>query len=69
LKLFKYRNGGDLGMKETANFIRYAMLLLIKRSEFAYALRRGPYEVNALLGGVDKDGSPSLYWLDYMGSL
>jgi len=21
------------------------------------------------LGGIDKDGTPSLYWLDYMGAL
>ena len=42
------------------------------RGELAYALRRGPYQVNILLGGYDqaegKEGA-SLYHLDYMGTL
>lgn len=33
------------------------------------AIRKGPYSCNSLLGGIDKDGTPSLYWLDYMGAL
>ena len=33
-------------------------------------LRKSPYQVNMLLGGVDEDeGVPSLYYLDYMGTL
>ncbi len=38
------------------------------RSELATALRKGPYNVNLLLGGVDASG-PSLYYMDYLASL
>lgn len=33
----------------------------------AEALRKGPYQTNVLLGGVDHVG-PQLYWLDYLGT-
>mmetsp|Transcript_5768 Transcript_5768/g.13814 ORF Transcript_5768/g.13814 Transcript_5768/m.13814 type:complete len:207 (-) Transcript_5768:68-688(-) len=44
------------------------------RGELATALRKGPYQVNVLLGGYDagKNGEPgasSLYYLDYFGAL
>lgn len=45
------------------------------RGELAAALRRGPYQVNVLLGGYDeskedgKEGEGSLYIMDYLGSL
>lgn len=45
------------------------------RGELAYALRKGPYQVNVLLGGYDEKkageekGGASLYFLDYMGTL
>lgn len=39
------------------------------RGELAKAIRKGPYQVNCLLGGVSNDGTSSLYYLDYMGSL
>jgi 20S proteasome subunit beta 4 len=40
------------------------------RGEMAAALRRGPYQVNVLLGGYDADtDSSSLYFLDYLASL
>ncbi len=32
------------------------------------ALRKGPFQVDVLLGGVDKEEA-RLYWLDYMGTL
>jgi 20S proteasome alpha/beta subunit len=37
----------------------------------AAALRRGPYQVNVLLGGYDegKANPASLYYLDYLGAL
>lgn len=39
------------------------------RSELATALRKGPYQVNVMLGGYDsKSSTPSLYWLDYLAS-
>lgn len=34
----------------------------------AYYLRRQPYQVNFILGGVDND-VPSIYYLDYLGTL
>jgi 20S proteasome subunit beta 4 len=39
------------------------------RSELAGALRRGPFQVNILLGGYDDKVGASLYFLDYMASL
>lgn len=39
------------------------------RDELAKALRRGPYEVNLLLGGYDEGKGPSLYYIDYMGAM
>ncbi|EER14686.1 proteasome subunit beta type 2, putative [Perkinsus marinus ATCC 50983] len=39
------------------------------RNELADALRKGPYQVNMLIGGYDdKDGSASLYYMDYLAS-
>lgn len=42
--------------------------IYINRSELAYAIRNGPYNVNCLLGGIDEDG-PGLYFMDYLGTL
>ena len=39
------------------------------RDELAYALRRGPFQVNILLGGYDDKNGASLYFLDYLASL
>jgi len=45
------------------------------RNELAEAIRKGPYQVNLLIAGYDKPnsnnegGGPSLYFLDYLGSL
>eukprot|EP00567_Pseudictyota_dubia_P002522 CAMPEP_0197464562 /NCGR_PEP_ID=MMETSP1175-20131217/64085_1 /TAXON_ID=1003142 /ORGANISM="Triceratium dubium, Strain CCMP147" /LENGTH=201 /DNA_ID=CAMNT_0043000543 /DNA_START=120 /DNA_END=725 /DNA_ORIENTATION=- len=62
LKLYELSNDGmKLSTHAQANFAR---------GELAYALRRGPYQVNILLGGYDestKEGS--LYFLDYLASL
>jgi 20S proteasome subunit beta 4 len=36
----------------------------------AKALRKGPFQTNVLIGGYDKETQqPSLYFMDYMGSL
>jgi len=35
----------------------------------AEALREGPYQTNALIGGIDDDGEAKMYWLDYLGTL
>lgn len=54
-------NGIQLSTAAQANFCR---------NELAVALRKGPYQVNILLGGYDKKtSSPSLYWMDYLAAL
>lgn len=54
-------NGLQLSTAAQANFCR---------NELAVALRKGPYQVNILLGGYDKNTSKgSLYWMDYLASL
>jgi len=54
-------NGIQLSTEAQANFCR---------NELAVALRKGPYQVNILLGGYDKKtSSGSLYWMDYMAAL
>lgn len=61
LKLYELNNDGlKLSTKAQANFAR---------GELAAALRRGPYQVNALLGGYDDKDGPSLYWMDYLAAL
>lgn len=61
-KLLQYTNhDSPLSLHAQANFCR---------SELAKAIRKGPYQVNCLLGGYDeKTSESSLYWLDYMGTL
>jgi 20S proteasome subunit beta 4 len=40
------------------------------RNVLSTALRRGPYQVDVLIGGVDaKTKQSSLYWIDYLGTL
>mmetsp|Transcript_4638 Transcript_4638/g.6865 ORF Transcript_4638/g.6865 Transcript_4638/m.6865 type:complete len:202 (-) Transcript_4638:184-789(-) len=62
LALYELANDGTkLSTKAQANFCR---------NELAVALRKGPYQVNLLLGGYDeKEMTGSLYFLDYMASL
>lgn len=60
VNLYTLRVGVPLTTHAMANFIR---------GELADALRKNPYFVNLLLGGVDKDGTPSLYFLDYLASM
>lgn len=36
----------------------------------ATALRKGPYQVNVLIGGYDtQENRAKLYWMDYLGTL
>mmetsp|Transcript_25612 Transcript_25612/g.36101 ORF Transcript_25612/g.36101 Transcript_25612/m.36101 type:complete len:202 (+) Transcript_25612:234-839(+) len=62
LALYELANDGTkLSTKAQANFCR---------NELAVALRKGPYQVNLLLGGYDeKDDAGSLYFLDYLAAL
>jgi 20S proteasome subunit beta 4 len=56
---YHFKNGYRLQIDETAQYVR---------STLAEALRKGPYNANALLGGVD-GGAARLFWIDYLGTL
>lgn len=59
--LYELANDGTkLSTKAQANFCR---------NELAVALRKGPYQVNLLLGGYDEKQGGELYFLDYFGAL
>jgi len=64
INLYEISNEGTkLSTHAQANFAR---------GELATAIRKGPYQVNVLLGGYDvgeKGGFASLYYLDYFGAL
>ena len=61
LDWYKYKNGYELDLEATAEFTR---------SELAYAIRNGPFNVNLLIGGYDEKAEKAkLYWLDYFGTL
>jgi 20S proteasome subunit beta 4 len=60
INLYTLRTGVPLTTHAAANFTR---------SELADALRKNPYSVNLLLGGIDADGTPSLYFIDYLASM
>ena len=57
---YTYKNGYKLDLEAVAQFTRNTL---------AEALREGPYQTNALIGGIDEDGEGKLYWLDYLGTL
>ena len=57
----EYRTSHELSVEATAQYTR---------TELANALRKGPYQVNLLIGGYDTyDGVAKLYWMDYLGTL
>lgn len=57
----KYKHGYELDLESTAEFTR---------SELAYALRNGPFQVNLLIGGYDEQTEKArLFWIDYLGTL
>lgn len=62
LQLYELRNDGTkLSISAQANYCR---------NELATALRKGPFQVNTLLGGYDTTKkTQALYWLDYLGTL
>eukprot|EP01114_Cavostelium_apophysatum_P011095 TRINITY_DN2527_c0_g2_i1.p1 TRINITY_DN2527_c0_g2~~TRINITY_DN2527_c0_g2_i1.p1 ORF type:complete len:205 (-),score=44.59 TRINITY_DN2527_c0_g2_i1:683-1297(-) len=59
INLYTLRTGVSLTTHAAANYIR---------GEMAEALRRDPYQVNMLFGGVDSDG-PALYFIDYLAAM
>lgn len=58
VSLRKFKDNWIMSNSECAYYVR---------SVLAEALRKGPYQVNCLLGGVDHEGA-ALYWLDYLGT-
>ncbi|GAV02330.1 hypothetical protein RvY_12913 [Ramazzottius varieornatus] len=61
LKLYRMRHGYDLSPSAAAYFVR---------AQIAEFLRsRTPYQVNMLLAGHDIIEGPSLFYIDYMGTL
>ncbi|GAA5969906.1 hypothetical protein JCM21900_004188 [Sporobolomyces salmonicolor] len=62
LRLYQIRNHLPLRPPSAASWVR---------TQLAQSLRsRKPYSVNLLLGGFDPtSSSPSLYWIDYLGTL
>jgi len=58
--LYGLRQGILLSTHATAQFTR---------NELAEAIRKGPYQVNLLIAGYDQGVGPSLYFLDYLGSM
>ena len=61
LALYKLSNDGlQLSTHAQANYCR---------GELAAALRKGPYQVNCLLGGYDAATKGSLYWMDHLAAL
>ena len=59
MALQKYRTGNDMDLEAIAEYTR---------SELAYAIRRGPFQTNIILAGVENDEA-KLYWIDYMGTM
>ena len=57
--LLRYKNGFEYDTQTIANFAR---------TELAKSIRKAPFKVDSLIGGLD-NGIPSLYYLDYLGTL
>ena len=57
--LYNLRHDIKLSTSATASWVR---------ANLAHALRTGPFQVNMLLGGVDANKKPSLYFIDYLAS-
>jgi len=60
LNLYALRWDVPLSTQAAANFTR---------GELAYALRRGPFQTDILIGGYDKKKGPSMYFMDYLASM
>eukprot|EP01086_Lenisia_limosa_P009831 TRINITY_DN33509_c0_g1_i1.p1 TRINITY_DN33509_c0_g1~~TRINITY_DN33509_c0_g1_i1.p1 ORF type:complete len:193 (+),score=28.62 TRINITY_DN33509_c0_g1_i1:160-738(+) len=60
MSYYKFKNGMQLEPDGVANHIRNTLWT---------ALRKGPYEVQTLLGGFNKEGKASLFSCDSLGTL
>ncbi|CAE7332138.1 PBD2 [Symbiodinium sp. CCMP2592] len=58
VKLNELRTGIPMSTKAAASFTR---------NELAHALRKGPFQTDILVAGIDAEG-PSLYFMDYLAS-
>jgi len=60
IKWYEMRNSRSLDNEGIANFTRNTL---------AQAIRRNPYLVFVIQAGFDEEKGPSLYWMDYFGTL
>lgn len=60
ITLYQYRTGVTLNTHAAASWTR---------QELSYSIRNNPYHVNLLLAGFDPKDGPSMYYLDYLGSM
>ncbi|KAJ3669916.1 hypothetical protein LUZ60_010240 [Juncus effusus] len=60
IRLHEISNGISFSTHAAANYTR---------NQLAMALKENPYSVNLLMAGYDKRTGPSLYYIDYMGTL
>lgn len=60
MSLYSLRTGVSLSTHAAAKWTR---------NQLAEALRQSPYQVNVLLAGWDASVGPSMYYMDYLGSL
>ena len=58
--LYELRTGVSLSTHAAAKYTR---------NQLAEALRRNPYQVSLLLGGWDASTGPSMFYMDYLGSM
>jgi len=60
IRLYALSNEQTLSTHAVANFTR---------QQLATALRKNPYNTNLLLAGYDEKTGPSLYFIDYLGTM
>merc|ERR1711963_542407 len=60
LSLYSFRNEVPLSTQAVAHWTR---------GKLAYFLRKSPYQTDILIGGYDEKKGPSLYFMDYLGSM
>ena len=60
IKWYEMRNGRTLDNEGIANFTRNTL---------AQSIRRNPYLCFVIQAGYDAEKGPSVYWMDYFGSL
>jgi 20S proteasome subunit beta 4 len=84
VKLYALRNSTALSTKSVAHFTRGEMAKALRSvsdpgfspfltscplSYCSNSALQSPYHCNLLLGGYDEKAGPSLFWMDYLGTL